>query len=79
MDSTALHTFLTVAQLGSFTEAAEKLYLSQSAVSKRIAALEQELNVPVVTAHSVVLWKVLKILGLKEPLPGFGKLLSEYL
>lgn len=44
MDSTSLHTFLTVAQLGSFTEAAEKLYLSQSAVSKRVAALELELN-----------------------------------
>jgi DNA-binding transcriptional LysR family regulator len=44
MDSTALLTFLTVAQLGSFTEAAEKLYLSQSAVSKRVAALEHELN-----------------------------------
>ena len=44
MDSTTLQTFLTVAQLGSFTDAAEKLYLSQSAVSKRIAALESELN-----------------------------------
>ena len=44
MDSTTLQTFLTVAQLGSFTEAAEKLYLSQSAVSKRVAALESELN-----------------------------------
>jgi DNA-binding transcriptional LysR family regulator len=44
MDSTTLHTFLTVARLGSFTEAAENLYLSQSAVSKRVAALESELN-----------------------------------
>lgn len=44
MDTTSLYTFLTVAQLGSFTEAAEKLYVSQSAVSKRVAALEQELN-----------------------------------
>lgn len=44
MDTTSLYTFITVAQLGSFTEAAEKLYVSQSAVSKRVAALEQELN-----------------------------------
>jgi len=44
MDSTALQTFLTVAKVGSFTDAAEKLYLSQSAVSKRVAALESELN-----------------------------------
>ena len=44
MDNTALQTFLTLVQTGSFTEAAEKLYLSQSAVSKRIATLENELN-----------------------------------
>ncbi len=44
MDHIALQTFLTVAQQGSFTEAAEKLYVSQSAVSKRIAALENELS-----------------------------------
>ncbi|WP_455210823.1 LysR family transcriptional regulator [Kaarinaea lacus] len=44
MDSTSLYTFLTVAQLGSFTDAAEKLFVSQSAVSKRVAALENELN-----------------------------------
>lgn len=44
MDSASLQTFLTVAQLSSFTDAAEKLYLTQSAVSKRVAALENELN-----------------------------------
>lgn len=44
MDSTHLNTFLTVADLGSFSAAAEHLYLTQPAVSKRIAALEQELN-----------------------------------
>jgi DNA-binding transcriptional LysR family regulator len=44
MDNIALQTFLTLVETGSFTDAAEKLYLSQSAVSKRIASLENELD-----------------------------------
>ena len=44
MDSAGLQTFLTVARLGSFSEAAEILYLTQPAVSKRIAALESEVK-----------------------------------
>lgn len=41
--------------------------------------LERRLGVPVVTAHSAVLWKVLRTLGITEPLPNLGKLLGEYL
>jgi DNA-binding transcriptional LysR family regulator len=37
---------LTVAETGSFTEAAEKLYISQSSLSKQIIALEKELGIP---------------------------------
>ncbi len=44
MDSTNLKTFITVAELGSFSLAGERLYLTQPAVSKRIKALEQELD-----------------------------------
>lgn len=40
-----LHTFLTVARLGSFHAAAAKLHASQPAISARIAALEDELSV----------------------------------
>lgn len=40
-----LHTFLTVARLGSFHSAATQLHASQPAISARIAALEDELNV----------------------------------
>ena len=40
MDFAALETFLAVAQTGSFSEAADRLHLTQPAVSKRIAALE---------------------------------------
>ena len=37
--------FITVVDSGSFTEAAEELYISQSAVSQQISALESELGV----------------------------------
>jgi len=44
MDIASLHAFVTVARCGSFSRAAEKLFLTQPAVSKRIAALETELE-----------------------------------
>lgn len=40
-----LDCFLTVAETGSFSAAAEKLYTTQSAVSKQVIALERELEV----------------------------------
>ena len=40
MDISFLQAFVTVAEQGSFSRAAEQLHLSQPAVSKRIAALE---------------------------------------
>lgn len=44
MDSQALQAFLAVADTGSFTAAAESLFLTQPAVSKRINQLEQQLG-----------------------------------
>lgn len=44
MDIQSLKTFLSVAQSGSFSQAAEALHVSQPAVSKRIANLEQQLG-----------------------------------
>ena len=44
MDIHALNAFITVAEQGSFSAAAEHLYLTQSAVSKRIAQLESQLD-----------------------------------
>lgn len=40
-----LQTFLAVARLESFTLAAREVYLSQSAVSRQIGALEKALGV----------------------------------
>ncbi len=44
MDFANLKTFISVAETGSFSEASAQLYLTQPAISKRIAALEQELD-----------------------------------
>lgn len=54
-----LNCFLTVAELGSFSAAAEKLYTTQSAVSKQVMALERELEVSLFdrTRRCVVLTK----------------------
>ncbi|AMO56864.1 LysR family transcriptional regulator [Endozoicomonas montiporae] len=46
MDIPSLTAFLSVAECGSFSMAAEQLHLTQPAVSKRIASLEQQLGTP---------------------------------
>ena len=45
MDTANLDAFLSVAKTRSFSRAAEQLHLTQPAISKRIATLEQQLNV----------------------------------
>ncbi|MFD1384566.1 LysR substrate-binding domain-containing protein [Rhodanobacter aciditrophus] len=45
MDITELLTFIKVAETESFSDAAEALFVTQPAVSKRVAALESSLNV----------------------------------
>lgn len=44
MDSQTLKTFMVVAESQSFSKAASKLFLTQSAISKRIALLEEQLD-----------------------------------
>ena len=46
MDTHALSAFIEVADTGSFSKAGERLHLSQPAISKRIAALEDSLGQP---------------------------------
>lgn len=45
MDTLALESFVAVADEGSFSRAAERLFVTQPAVSKRIAGLEDDLGV----------------------------------
>jgi len=44
MDISAYRAFISVAELGTFSKAAEHLYITQPAVSKRIALLEDQLG-----------------------------------
>ncbi len=46
MDIAALQAFLAVAETGSFSRAAERIHLTQPAISKRIGALERGLGLP---------------------------------
>ena len=52
MDLDKLRVFHAVARAGSFTHAGEQLALSQSAVSRQISSLEDDLRVPLFTRHA---------------------------
>lgn len=52
MDWDKLRIFYKVATAGSFTHASENLNLSQSAISRQISALENEIGVPVFHRHA---------------------------
>ena len=51
MDIRSLRSFLMIAQCLSFTEAAKRIYIGQSALSKQIAELEEELGVELFIRH----------------------------
>lgn len=46
-----LHAFAAVARLGSFSQAAEQLCVTQGAVSRAVARLEAHLGVPLLSRH----------------------------
>src|SRR5260221_3930014 len=52
MDWDKLKVFHAAAEAGSFTHAGEQLGLSQSAVSRQVSALEQELGVSLLHRHA---------------------------
>ena len=52
MDWDKLRIFNAAAEAGSFTHAGDTLNMSQSAVSRQVSALEQELGVPLFHRHA---------------------------
>jgi DNA-binding transcriptional LysR family regulator len=52
MDWDKLRIFHAAAQAGSFTHAGETLNMSQSAVSRQVSALEQDLGIPLFHRHA---------------------------
>jgi len=52
LDWDKLRVFQAAAEAGSFTHAAERLKLSQSAISRQVSALEQEVGVPLFHRHA---------------------------
>lgn len=54
MDSMTLQTFIAVAETGSFTKAAERVYRTQSAVSQQIAKLEEQLEKPLIIRGKIL-------------------------
>jgi len=71
MLDTRLCTFLTLCQTRSFTKTAEKLHITQPALTQAIRRLEKDLGVPLFTARgrNVILTEYGKYLQRKlEPL-----------
>lgn len=64
MYSRLLYTFIIVADCGSFSKAAEKLYISSTAVMKQMNLFEEEMGVTVLrrTTHGIVLTEAGKII-----------------
>ncbi|MFW3897765.1 LysR substrate-binding domain-containing protein [Pseudomonas bharatica] len=52
MDFKQLRSFIEVIHRGGFTQAAQTLHISQSAVSKQVAQLEQDLGVTLLERHA---------------------------
>lgn len=75
MNTTNLSTFLTVMQTGSISGAAEKLFITQPAVSKRIKSLEEEFNT---TLFDTVGRGIIPTAAAHELLPYAKKWLEDY-
>ncbi|ALE03593.1 LysR family transcriptional regulator [Bartonella ancashensis] len=52
LDWDKLRVFHAAAEAGSFTHAAQRLHLSQSAISRQVSSLEQDVGVPLFQRHA---------------------------
>ena len=65
--------------LDAWDEAADGLFIScmNFDAMPAVQALEERIGKPVVTSHSATLWRALSLAGVREPIPGYGRLLAE--
>lgn len=75
MDIDYIRCFIQAAESGSFSEAAEKLYISPSTVSRRMTSLEQELGVQLFVRHPFT--SILTDAG-RNYLPRMREIVSHY-
>jgi maleate isomerase len=63
----------------NWVEEAEGLFISCMNLNAMpcIASLEKDLGKPVLSSHSATLWKALRMIRVREPIPGYGRLLEE--
>jgi maleate cis-trans isomerase len=71
---------ITEFALKNFDNSADALVLSCTGLHSApiIEELERKIGKPVVSSNSAALWRMLRIAGVKEKVPGFGQLLSEH-
>ena len=56
MNINSLNAFIQVAETGSFSEAANRLHITQPAVSKRISSLESQLENRLIDRIGKIIW-----------------------
>jgi maleate isomerase len=66
--------------LDGWNDAAEALIMTclNTRSHAVVAALEQAIGKPVITSTQATLWHVLRLAGIKDAVPGYGRLLQEY-
>jgi maleate isomerase len=66
--------------LDGWNEAADALIISclNTRSHTVVAALEQTIGKPVITSTQATLWHALRLSGIKDPLPGYGRLLQQH-
>jgi maleate cis-trans isomerase len=59
-------------------EDAEVVFLSGTGVPSLqvLAMLERDLGKPVISSASAMMWQALRLAGIKQPVPGYGRLLT---
>ncbi|NGX94569.1 MAG: LysR family transcriptional regulator, partial [Candidatus Afipia apatlaquensis] len=65
-----LRYFWAIAHEGSLTRAADRLNLSQSALSVQLGKLELQLGKPVLAINTITFWHALRTNGIRDRIEG---------